>query len=103
MTLTDILTAVHNLELSVAEAEPLVLQVCAARNAFATAALEGQLATGIRRACKETLAVECFQYADAMLAASGAVVAGPDVAQRVQESIAAAPRPLVRQPAEVVL
>lgn len=43
------------------------------RDMFAAAALEGQLATGVRSPTKSVLARECFQYADEMMAAgSGA-------------------------------
>lgn len=38
------------------------------RDMFAAAALEGQLATGVRKPTREALAAECFAYADSMMA-----------------------------------
>lgn len=38
------------------------------RALFAAAALEGQLANGVRKPSKDALAADCFAYADSMVA-----------------------------------
>lgn len=40
------------------------------RSMFAAAALQGRLAAGVRPPNKASLATECFEYADAMVAGS---------------------------------
>lgn len=50
----------------------LAVQANDHRAMFAAAALEGRLAAGVRPPSKPSLAVECFEYADAMVAAAGA-------------------------------
>lgn len=42
------------------------------RSMYAAAALQGRLAAGVRPPNKEALALECYEYADAMVAAAGA-------------------------------
>lgn len=57
------------------------------RNAFAASALNGMLAKGERKPSMDEAARECFQYADAMVAASKGELPEPQVARAQPEPI----------------
>lgn len=80
-TLDDILAGLHAGTYTVQQAKPWVAQHIQSavaegrtRDLFAAAALEGKLATGMKPATPDALAVECWSYADAMVACCPEVV-----------------------------